>query len=837
MTAASGLILWLAAAVPNTPTDGADSANSNDIVVTAERHGQARVAAEREIDEAQIAGFGAESIDQLLKRAAPWIDPSGEEPLLLINGKPIGFDQSILSYPAEALTRLEVLKSEAAAEYAHGGGGRVINLVLKRRFSSLNMDLGYEQPTRGGSSGQRISAGRTAIQGDLRWNAHVRLSRDSALLKSARNAARRDGVFDQRGAVAGQNGGEVDPILSGILGREALLVALPGHDGPWDMQDFVDSADDFRPMDPSDYETLTPKRHSASLNLGVTRPVGAFQISLNLRANQSRNMSWRGPAMAQFLWREGQANSPFADDVQIIRPLADLPALRVDGKNQSVGGSLNVNGKVAGWQVSLGLNINRSWNDNRVENGVDQSALQQQLDDGLLLPWDRLDRRWISYSATSGRSDMLAAQVNVNRRLFQLPAGPVNLAMSISGNRTSTQRQQNGQDQRTSRRQQGQGRVTLNLPINHGDEGLWPALGDLTLDMAAATQRVSGSGGQNSWSMGMSYEPFPWLQLRGSWDFSDAAPSAEQLDGPIDQNVQRIFDYARQEVADVIWVVGGNPTLRRGERRNMMLSAAVRPSSTLSYQMGYRESVSRFGITALPELTPAIEAAFPDRIFRDADGFLRRVDARSINLDRQNDSQFYQSITWNTTIGKHRAALGTAAAPSETGGVSGGGSGTGPVSGAGGLDAVWTIQASLSHNMRLTSKLLIREGLPEIDQLGDQSGQSRHDLSGQIGVSRTGMGVTLQGNWSSGGRLQGAAGQGNLLFKPPLTLNLSTFVEPAKWKKKAWLKGMRVSLDVQNLTRQYRRVLRDDKSVPLGFGRDDIDPVGRIIRVTVRKKF
>lgn len=829
VTSASGLMLCLAATLPNPSADQADAASSNDIVVTAERHGQARVAADREIDEAQISGFGAESIDQLLKRAAPWIDPTGEEPLLLINGKPVGFDQSILSYPAEALTRLEVLKSEAAAEYGHSGGGRVINLVLKRRFSSLNMDLGYEQPTRGGSSGQRISAGRTAIQGEWRWNANVRLSRDSALLKSARNGARRNGVFDQRGVIIGQNGGEVDPILSGILERELLAVALPAHDGPWDLEDLAASADDFHPMDPSDYETLQPRRYSASLNVGVTRPLGAFQISLNLRANQSRNMAWRGPAMAQFLWREGQADSPFGDDVRIIRPVTGLPALRVEGKNQSVGASLNLNGKVAGWQLSLGVNANRSWNENMVENGVDQSALQQQLDDGLLLPWDGLDARWISNSATKGRSDMLALQANVNRKLFQLPAGPVNLAMSFSANHTSTERQQNGQDQPTRRRQQGQGRVAFNLPINRGDEGLWPELGDLTFDIAASTQRMSGSGGQNSWSMGVNYEPFAWLQLRGSWDYSDAAPSAEQLDGPIDQNVQRIFDYARQEMADVIWIVGGNPALRRGQRRNMMLSAAVRPTSTLSYQAGYREGVARFGITALPELTPAIEAAFSDRIFRDADGYLRRIDARPINLDRQIDSQFHQSITWNGTIGAQRSALGLVPASSEVGGV-----GRAPDTR---LESAWTVQASLSHNMRLKSRLLIHEGLPEIDQLGEESGQSRHDVSGQIGVSRTGIGVTLQGNWASGGRLKATSGQGALRFKPPLTLNLSTFIEPDKWKSKAWLKGLRVSLDVQNLTRQYRRVVRDDNSVPIGFGRDDIDPVGRIIRVTIRKKF
>ncbi len=811
MTAASGLLLWLAATGPSASPDVADGSRDSDIVVTAQRHGEARIAADRELDEGQIAGYGAESIDQLLERAAPWIDASGDPPLILINGKPIGYDQSILSYPAEALTRMEVLKDEAAAEYGHHAGGRVLNLVLKRQFSSLTMDLGYEQPTGGGSSGQRLSFGRTAIQGEWRWNAHLRLSRDSALLKNERDLVRRDGWFDQNGIIGGVNGGEVDPILSDLLGYAATILPLPSGAGPWTMQDFVDADVDFRPIDPSAYESVQPKRRSASLNVGVTRPIGDFQLSANLRASRSANLALRGPAMAQWIWRAGDDNDLFTNDVQIIRPLTGVSALRVRGESQSVGASVNLNGKLLGWQMSLGLNINRSWNENSVDSGVDLARLQSHADDGLLRPWDDIGSEWLLHNISRGRNDVMAIQANASRSLLQLPAGPVNLAISVNGNRSSSQRSQNGQDQQAVNRQQGQGRLTLNLPINRGGEGLLPILGDLTVDMGVGIQRMSGSRGQNSWSLGLNHQPWPWLQLRGSWDFSDAAPSSEQLDGPIEQNVQRIFDYARQEVAEILWVAGGNPALRRGQRRNMMLNAVVRPTSAFSYQLGYREGVSRFGIASLPELTPMIEAAFPDRFFRDDDGRLVRVDARPINLERQSDSQLSHGLTWTFS---QKGAGGTV-----------------------GVGTTWNIQASLTHNIRLKSTLLIRAGVPVIDQLGGDSGQSRHDLSGQIGVSRSGAGLTVQGNWASGGRLRAEEGQMGLRFKPPLTLNLTSFLEPEKFSSLRWMKGIRFSLDVQNLTRQYRRVFRDDGSVPVGFGRDDVDPVGRTIRFTVRKKF
>src|SRR3546814_9663137 len=96
----------------DSPDPITSSGETDEIVVTAERYGEAKVAAESEFDEAEIASHGADDIQDLLTRLSPFIDPSGEEPVILINGKPAGFDRSILTYPAEALQRLAVLRSE-----------------------------------------------------------------------------------------------------------------------------------------------------------------------------------------------------------------------------------------------------------------------------------------------------------------------------------------------------------------------------------------------------------------------------------------------------------------------------------------------------------------------------------------------------------------------------------------------------------------------------------------------------------------------------------------------------------------------------------------------------
>jgi hypothetical protein len=110
-----------AGAVPGSqqPVPPGDLVREDDIIVTANRYGEAKVAAETEFNEDEITAQGTDSIEELVRRLTPFIGDGAEEPILLINGKPADGDRSILSYPAEALNRLALLKPEAAAQYGY----------------------------------------------------------------------------------------------------------------------------------------------------------------------------------------------------------------------------------------------------------------------------------------------------------------------------------------------------------------------------------------------------------------------------------------------------------------------------------------------------------------------------------------------------------------------------------------------------------------------------------------------------------------------------------------------------------------------------------------------
>jgi hypothetical protein len=796
----------------------------DEIVVTAARRGEAEVAAESEFGEEEIVAQGADSIQDLLTRLAPFIDGSGEEPVILINGKPAGFDRSILSYPAEALDRLAVLKPEAAAQYGEPAGRRVVNLVLKKNFATLNADAGADFATAGGQYGGSLSVRRTVIDGDTRWNAQARVGADSALRRTARRLPPRDGVFDSVGFIAAPGGGEIDPALSLAAGRPVTAAAVPPDalTGVPGLGDFAATAGDLHPIDPNRFETLQSSRRNAALGIGVTRPLGDFSVSLNVDASRRSSDGLRGLPMASVVLPAGHPWSPFAGDVVLTRPFAGERALRADNGSTSIGASLTLTGNIRGWQTSLAASYARSWADNFLESGVDVARVQQLIDsrDPAFNPYGLWEEGLMIAARTRTKGENLSARLNVRKAVIDLPAGPLTWNLTANTGRNRTQSRQsdaagnlifaNGVT-----RSQSSGRMSLSVPISRGG-GTEPGwLGDLTVDLSASAQTMTNSRVQKGFGGNVSWSPWPVLQLRGGIDYADAAPSFDQLDAPIVTTVNRIFDYARQEIAEPVWVTGGNPDLKRGRRQSLTFAATVRPlgGQILTVNLGYRQSVAKGGLAAFPELTPAIEAAFPERVTRDAAGRLVAVDARAINLARGTNADLSTGVAL-------RLALGGGDGRSETAGD--------PLQ----------LNLSLNHGMRLKSELLTRSGVPVIDELR-AGGQSRHSLSFQASIGRRGIGSTLSGNWSSPGRLRG--GDEVFVFKPPLKLNLSAFIESdrvfAVPGKKGLMSGLRLSFDINDLLGGYRRVTREDGTVPAGYSRNEIEPLGRVVRLTVRKKF
>lgn len=762
---------------------GLTSEKSEEVVVIG-RRGEADTPATAEFDEEDIAADGADNIAELLFNLQPFIDPNGAQPVILINGRPAGFDTSILSYPAEALARVVVLKPEVGPRYGAKPGTRVVNLVLKPKFASMEAEAGVNAATAGGQYGGSLGAMRSAINGDTRWNARVRLDRQSALLKSARRIPRRDGKLDADDSPAKLAAGEIDP---------------------------------------DDFETLQPASRNVAFGMNVARPLGNLAASFAFDATRSDSDGLRGIPMVSLTLPAGSRWSPQGSAVLLDRPFAGARALRSRNRTRTWAASLTLSGMVRGVQTSLAANVSTSDSRDLLETGVDVERLQRLLDveDPDFDPYAPFDETFLRVRRAHSRARNTNVRLNLQKSFLKLPAGPLSWSFSANiGHARSivTQRDDSRSVSNRFTHVQSSGSMSVNLPISSPGSA-FGALGDLAMDVSLGRQSTTGSSAATSYGGGLTWAPFAWIQLRGSIDRAQNAPAFDQLNGPVSTTVIRVFDYARQEFVEPLWTTGGNPLLERGSQTGIALAMMVRPLAReeLTLNFAYRQFLARDSPAAFPELTPAIEAAFPERVTRDGAGRLLAVDARPINIERQRDASLSSSATLR--LGGRRR-LGSGIIPLDL--------------------AADPLQMNLvlNYQLRLRNESLIRRGLPVIDRLAD-SGTSRHALDFRINMGKRAFGVGLGTSWKSSARVAGDREMFRLT--PPLMFSLSSFANLDHLMKdsraSAWSQRLKISFDIQNLFNGYTRIALRDGSVPIGYSRDEVDPLGRTARLTLRKQF
>ena len=182
------------------------------------------------------------------------------------------------------------------------------------------------------------------------------------------------------------------------------------------------------------------------------------------------------------------------------------------------------------------------------------------------------------------------------------------------------------------------------------------------------------------------------------------------------------------------------------------------------------------------------------------------------------------------------------------GGFGRGGFGGGGFGGPGGGQGGGRLQFALYHTWHFTDEVLIADGGPRLDLLngdaiGGGGGQPRHELEGQAGYANNGLGARLSVNYRSGTRVDGgtAAAPTQLRFGSLTTASLRLFADLGQRldlvRERPWLRGTRVAFAVENLFDQRQRVTDATGTVPINFQPDLLDPLGRTVRLSVRKLF
>ncbi|MFZ4382208.1 MAG: TonB-dependent receptor, partial [Sandarakinorhabdus sp.] len=133
----------------------------------------------------ELRAIGAGSITELLAEIAPQTRSGrgrgGGPPAVLINGKRVSGFAEIRNIPPEAILRVDVLPEEVSLKYGFRADQRVINFVLRPRFSAVTGELDIGGPTDGGRFSTELEVNlfklnngtRTSIEGEVQIDTMV----------------------------------------------------------------------------------------------------------------------------------------------------------------------------------------------------------------------------------------------------------------------------------------------------------------------------------------------------------------------------------------------------------------------------------------------------------------------------------------------------------------------------------------------------------------------------------------------------------------------------------------------------------------------------------------
>ena len=806
---------------PQSPTGASDAPTAEaEITVTAQRIKGAVVSDIPplvELDEKAVESYGAASITELLAALSPQTGPGRGRgsggPVVLLNGQRISGFGELRDLPPEAILRVQVLPEEVALQYGFSADQRVVNFILKDNFRAVTADLEYGGSTAGARRESELQATLVRIGKSGRLTLGGEYDRNTRVLESDRNIAQRTTVF------------------------------------PFD--------------DTGLYRTLLPLSQTMKLN-------GVLNRKLTDTVSATANVSWQrdtsdallGVSTATLTVPAGQSFSPPNAPVALTRGF--LPALARNSTTDALHGGININGNLSKFTWTLTGNYDRSINTTLTDRGVDAAAVQALVSapGSSFNPFSPVPAGAVpllNRDTARTQTDTSNALYTMSGPILQLPAGPVRATLrgGFATTRLSSRSLRSGVASATRlARNEANGRVNVEIPLANADRDVAAPLGKLSINANLAYRRLSDFGGLTSWGYGLNWQPTAGLTLLASAIGSDNEPGIGDLGNPVVVTpAVPTYDFATGSTVLVNRISGGNPLLVTEVQRDIKLTANYSPPKLkgLTLSADYFRNRSTNPVAGFPTLTPDIEAAFRDRVTRDATGRLVSVDGRPVNFAATASDVMRIGFTFQKQFGQPPGGAG--GPPGFGGGGGRGGAGGGPRGPGGGFGGSgfgrpgndggrWTI--ALYDSIRFLDQIQIRPGLPVLNLLGGDAtggsgGSPRHSFDLDAGWFNKGLGFRLTGSYQSGSIVTGSTAASTLRFGDLATLNANVFMNfdsRKKWVEAVpFLKGARLRFGIQNITNSIRDVRDGTGVVPNSYQPGYLDARGRVIQIDFRKRF
>lgn len=472
------------------------------------------------------------------------------------------------------------------------------------------------------------------------------------------------------------------------------------------------------------------------------------------------------------------------------------PELGQTNPNINLGTSASLNGLSRNRFWMLNLSLNAAHNNSTLHGGTDPVT-----------------------PSTSTRSDTLLANAAASSSgpLFRLLAHTATYDTNLAYQRSSFHQSAGLDIPGSSNSQQSLNTSGgLSLPL-HASGKSHSLLGQLSLGGHINAQRTTASAWVTGYDSNASWTPINGLQF-------DAMRSVIGLPGgtasalSVQTNVL-VFDPQTHQDVRVTQLISSNPDLRSSSITSTDLRATImhRAGPTqISLGVSY-DTTSTSHPSWTPTLSDIAERAFPNHFLRDAGGQLVQVETPPVNALRQSESQ----IGFNLHLsGGHRMPRNAAAAPPPTVPPR-----FSPIT--------WNLMMSTNWKMRSTLQLTAAGPVYDLNNasIGTGGGGSRRTTNIMAGMMKGPSGAHVLVNWNGSARLLGQGGADGI-YRQPLKVNMSLFT--ILHKGKAPQSGVQMTLAVDNLLDRRPIVRFPDRATPFSQLAANLDPLGRVIKLSLR---
>lgn len=838
---ASILALSIMIAFPvRAQTNDEDSYNE-DIVVTAERlRGSVitEVPPIVELNADDIASYGVSSVEDLLGELSSQTSSNrgrgSGRPIVLINGQRTSGFRDIRDLPPEAIKSVQVFPEELALQYGYAPDERVINFILQDDYTGLSAETEYGVPTRGDQGKTELESTFTRIGKNSRLNLNIEYETQTAITE-----AERDIIQDEAGDLVN-------------LGR---------------------------------FRTLSVPTDTLEFNGNYSR---TFSNGMSLAFNggyvYDKSRALLGLASGTL---DIPATSPFAQSVTdetLFRYFTQFGPLRKTVETNTFQGGAVLNGTSSGWRWSLTADYAREETETTTDNSGDISALQAAIDAGTADPFAAGFGALLSAPVTDEArsiSNTLESLATLSGTLINLPSGSVTTTLRGGYSRQDLD-SRDTTDSVTTLSSLGRDNfnagINIDIPLADENIDVTEVIGELSINGNLGYSELSDFGGLVEFGFGLNWEPVDGLVFTASAIGEEAAPTIQQLGNPviITPNVTT-FDFTNGETVLASITTGGNLNLPAEKRRDIKLAVNYSPEwlDGMTFLGEYIRNNSENIASDFPLLTEEIEAAFPDRVTRDETGRLIAIDRRPVNYSNVRSESLRYGLEFSKRFGQRRGGRGlsgegggrpgagdggppgdrpppegrTESRRSATGEARSGQSGAragGPRGGRPGRRGGGRWRVSAYHTVHLDERILIRPGVEELDLLdgsaiGSTGGQPRHEFELQGRWFNNGIGFRVQAEHQTATRVDGGLTSSDLRFSDLTTLNLRAFINlddrGTLTERFKFLKGSRIALRIDNVFDDIQDVRDSDGLVPLSYQPGFIDPIGRYVEVSFRKRF